>query len=68
MRTTAASRISSRNTAFQALTKPGKGLAHVKRTTKRTNQVLGWRSIRTSSKDTAFPALTKLGRPDDIST
>jgi hypothetical protein len=63
----AASRTSSRNTAFPAPTKLGKGLAHVKRTTKRIDQAVGGRSIRTSSRNTAFPVPTKLGRPDDIS-
>ena len=34
-------RTSSRNTAFPAPTRLGKGLTHVKRTTTRTDQVAG---------------------------
>ena len=68
----AVSRTSSRNTAFPAPTKLGKRLAHVKRMTKRTDQVVGGRiiktssrngpTIRTSSRNTAFRAPTKLGK------
>ena len=38
-----ASKTSSRNTAFPAPIKPGQGLAHVKRTTKTTDQVVARR-------------------------
>jgi hypothetical protein len=60
-RIVAASSIISRNTAFPAPIKLGKGLAHVRRTTKRTDEVVGDR-IRKSSRNTAFPAPTKRGK------
>ena len=62
----AASRTSSRNTAFPALTKPGKGLARVKRTSKRTDQVVGGHSSRMSSRNIASPAPTKPGKVLEI--
>src|ERR1700722_12020948 len=71
----AASRISSRNSsrniAFPAPIKLGKGLVPLKTTTRRTGQVGRQRiriSSRNSSRNIAFPAPTKLGSryPEDV--
>jgi len=57
----AASKTSSRNTAFPAPIKLGQCLARVKKPTKTTGQVVA-RRCKTTSRNTPFPVPTKLGK------